>query len=151
MPRMSGFEFLKIVRVRLPHIPLIAKSGAYDLNAHFPSGLIADAAVPKGVFRFTELEQIAADSIRATTRENLPARGAAPVQVPVFKNQTGGELFSDSHAQNACEPFQSNLRKRFRWKHERRMAPSVQPPVRYFSPSLAAMLRKVIETTETVR
>jgi CheY-like chemotaxis protein len=47
MPRMSGFEFLSIVRCRFPEILTIAMSGACR-NDEFPPGVIADALYPKG-------------------------------------------------------------------------------------------------------
>jgi CheY-like chemotaxis protein len=47
MPRMSGFEFLTIVRQRFPHIATIAMSGEYVLGNHI--GVIkADAFWQKG-------------------------------------------------------------------------------------------------------
>jgi CheY-like chemotaxis protein len=71
MPRMSGFELLKIMCVRFPGIPLIAMSGAYDSNDHFPNRLMVDAVYPKGRCQPEELAQIVADLLRATpVREN---------------------------------------------------------------------------------
>lgn len=48
MPRMSGFEFLSIVRHRFPAIPVIAISGACDLKESLGGGVMADAFYPKG-------------------------------------------------------------------------------------------------------
>ena len=48
MPRMSGVEFLSVVRRRFPAIPVIAISGAYGLNESNASGVMADAFYPKG-------------------------------------------------------------------------------------------------------
>src|SRR5581483_12106124 len=42
MPKMSGFEFLSVVRRRFPSISVVASSGAYTSGA-VPSGVIADA------------------------------------------------------------------------------------------------------------
>jgi len=61
MPRMSGFEFLKIMCVRFPKIPLIGLSGVYDSNDHFPNRLMVDAVYPKGRCQPEELAQIVAD------------------------------------------------------------------------------------------
>lgn len=47
MPRMSGAEFLSVVRHRFPAIPVIAISGAYDMNEFSPAGVMADAFYPK--------------------------------------------------------------------------------------------------------
>ncbi len=46
MPGMSGFEFLSVVRRRLPGIYVIATSGAYSGNA-IPEGVAADAFYEK--------------------------------------------------------------------------------------------------------
>src|SRR6185437_6750185 len=42
MPKMSGFEFLSVVRRRFPQISVIASSGAYASSA-VPTGVLADA------------------------------------------------------------------------------------------------------------
>ena len=47
MPRMSGFEFLSIVRRRFPEILTVAMSGACR-GDELPPGVIADAFYPKG-------------------------------------------------------------------------------------------------------
>jgi CheY-like chemotaxis protein len=47
MPKMSGFEFLSVVRRRFPHISVIASSGAYARSA-VPTGVLADAFYAKG-------------------------------------------------------------------------------------------------------
>ncbi|HEX9111714.1 MAG TPA: response regulator [Terriglobales bacterium] len=46
MPRMSGFEFLAIVRERFPHIATIAVSGDYIASDN-PAGILADAFLQK--------------------------------------------------------------------------------------------------------
>src|SRR5678815_5645894 len=43
MPRMSGFEFLSVVRRRFPEVLVIAMSGAYTAGDAVPGGVIADA------------------------------------------------------------------------------------------------------------
>jgi CheY-like chemotaxis protein len=47
MPRMSGFELLKIVREKFPQIPVIAISGQY-VSDDLPEGLVADLFLQKG-------------------------------------------------------------------------------------------------------
>src|SRR5579859_5361608 len=47
MPKMSGFEFLSVVRRRFPKISVIASSGAYGSRA-VPTGVLADAFYAKG-------------------------------------------------------------------------------------------------------
>lgn len=54
MPRMSGFEFLAIVRERFPHIATIAVSGDY-ITGENPSGILADAFLQKGHYARKEL------------------------------------------------------------------------------------------------
>lgn len=56
MPRMSGFEFLAVVRKRFPHIATIAMSGEY-LTAADPSGIVADAFLQKGHYTLRQLFQ----------------------------------------------------------------------------------------------
>jgi len=48
MPRISGVEFLSVVRRRFPSLPAIAVSGAYDLSQSYAAGVMADAFYPKG-------------------------------------------------------------------------------------------------------
>jgi CheY-like chemotaxis protein len=47
MPKMSGFEFLSVVRRRFPKISVIASSGAYQSRV-VPTGVLADAFFAKG-------------------------------------------------------------------------------------------------------
>src|SRR5579859_3201637 len=47
MRKMSGFEFLSVVRRRFPKISVIASSGAYGSRA-VPTGVLADAFYAKG-------------------------------------------------------------------------------------------------------
>ena len=46
MPKMSGFEFLSVVRRRFPEISVIASSGAYGSRV-VPTGVLADAFYAK--------------------------------------------------------------------------------------------------------
>ncbi|MDD5542443.1 MAG: response regulator [Acidobacteriia bacterium] len=54
MPRMSGFEFLAVVRERFPSVPVIAISGEFMGN-QLPPGVLADAFLPKGGFTTDQL------------------------------------------------------------------------------------------------
>jgi len=56
MPRMSGFEFLEIVRARFPHIATIAVSERYIAGGN-PSGIVADAFLQKGSDAFKEISR----------------------------------------------------------------------------------------------
>lgn len=48
MPKMSGPEFLAVVRRRFPQIPVIAMSGLYRSEYAVPDGVIADVFYAKG-------------------------------------------------------------------------------------------------------
>jgi CheY-like chemotaxis protein len=69
MPRMSGFEFLAVVRQTFPHLPVIAISGEFEGN-ELPTGVFADAYLPKGGFTF--------DQLRTTVRELVSAPPRRP-------------------------------------------------------------------------
>lgn len=47
MPRMSGFEFLPVVRLRFPQIAIVAMSGDYQ-GDDVPLGVVADRFFAKG-------------------------------------------------------------------------------------------------------
>jgi CheY-like chemotaxis protein len=47
MPKMSGFEFLSVIRRRFPNVSVIASSGAYGSRV-VPTGVLADAFYAKG-------------------------------------------------------------------------------------------------------
>jgi len=71
MPRMSGLEFLNVVRRRFPQIPVIVISGvaANDM----PEGVAADVYFHKNGFGFEQLRQTISDLTR-----NPPLRTAPP-------------------------------------------------------------------------
>lgn len=82
MPRMSGFEFLAIVRKRFPHIATIAMSGEY-ITSYNPSMVLADVFLQKGQFALEDLFQevgklLAASPIRSEREKS----DMAPVFVP---------------------------------------------------------------------
>jgi CheY-like chemotaxis protein len=54
MPRMSGFEFLAVLRQRFPHIATIAMSGGYP-SGEMPTGILADVFLQKGIYTIREL------------------------------------------------------------------------------------------------
>src|SRR6476646_9695788 len=62
MPNMSGFEFLSVVRRRLPQIPTIAVSGEFHPPIE-PLGILADAFFPKP-FQREELQAEIAELLR---------------------------------------------------------------------------------------
>ena len=54
MPRMSGFEFLAVVRKRFPSVATVAMSGDY-ITADDASHILADAFFQKGNFNIADL------------------------------------------------------------------------------------------------
>jgi CheY-like chemotaxis protein len=68
MPRMSGFEFLSVVRRRFPHIPVIALSGDYAMTT-VPESVVADAFFQKSSYTPETLLKRVSDLI-----EQLPPR-----------------------------------------------------------------------------
>src|SRR5581483_375994 len=82
MPRMSGFEFLAIVRKRFPHIATIAMSGEYITGKH-PTGILADAFLQKGQYTNEELSQEIAKLLSASPiRSEREKSDIAPLFVP---------------------------------------------------------------------
>ncbi len=82
MPRMSGFEFLAVVRERFPHIATIAMSGGHS-SGEMPIGILADAFLQKGNYTIKELSQqveklLAASPLRSEKRKS----DVAPLFVP---------------------------------------------------------------------
>lgn len=82
MPRMTGFEFLAIVRERFPHIATITISGEYITGGN-PSGIVADAFLQKGRYTLKELScevarLLAASPIRSERKKSE----IAPLFVP---------------------------------------------------------------------
>jgi CheY-like chemotaxis protein len=82
MPRMSGFEFLTVVRERFPHIATIAMSGGHS-SGEMPIGIQADAFLQKGNYTIKELSQqvgklLAASPLRSEKRKS----DVAPLFVP---------------------------------------------------------------------
>ena len=82
MPRMSGFEFLALVRERFPHIATIAMSGGHS-SGEMPIGILADAFLQKGNYTIKELSRqvgklLAASPLRSEKRKS----DVAPLFVP---------------------------------------------------------------------
>ncbi len=80
MPRMSGFEFLSIVRRRFPEMPLIAMSGEF-LSASDPALGIADLFLCKGQYSPEQLIT-RVDDLLAHPPRRSPLH-APPMWVPV--------------------------------------------------------------------
>lgn len=83
MPRMSGFEFLSVVRRRFPQIPVIAVSGEFA-GPDVPHGVIADVFMEKGTYSPRDLVQKIAELLeRAPLRASSPKLQYAPVWIPL--------------------------------------------------------------------
>jgi CheY-like chemotaxis protein len=80
MPRMSGFEFLAVVRQRFPHIATIAMSGGYGPD-EIPSGVLADAFLQKGNYTIKELSHEVGKLLAASP---LRAEGKKADVAPLF-------------------------------------------------------------------
>ena len=82
MPRMTGFEFLAVVRQRFPHIATIAMSGGYS-SGELPAGILADAFLQKGNYTITELSHEVGKLLATSPLRSEGKKGAiAPLFVP---------------------------------------------------------------------
>jgi CheY-like chemotaxis protein len=82
MPRMSGFEFLSVVRRRFPKISVIASSGAYGSGV-VPTGVLADAFFAKGQADPHTLLSSVADLLQTSAaRAVAHQEESAPVWIP---------------------------------------------------------------------
>jgi CheY-like chemotaxis protein len=79
MPGMSGFEFLSVIRRRLPAIYVIATSGAYS-GSNVPNGIAADAFYEKasGLKTLLKIMEAAANTELSGQRDAFPI---APIWV----------------------------------------------------------------------
>ena len=85
MPRMSGLEFLAVVRRRFPSIPAIAISGAYQSTDDCPAGVMADAFYPKARCHPDELMRTAGELLRTPTSRATNYRQCHPPPVQVAR------------------------------------------------------------------
>jgi CheY-like chemotaxis protein len=82
MPKMSGFEFLSVVRRRFPKISVIASSGAYESRA-VPTGVLADAFYAKGQEHPETILGLVAELIERSAAGVRPHQDeTAPVWIP---------------------------------------------------------------------
>lgn len=82
MPRMTGFEFLAIVRQRFPHIATIAMSGGYS-PGEMPAGILADAFLQKGNYTIKEISHEVGKLLAASPLRSEGKRSdIAPLFVP---------------------------------------------------------------------
>jgi CheY-like chemotaxis protein len=92
MPGMSGYEFLKLVRLRLPEIPLIAMSSAFAGNA-VPPGVVADAFYNKDADLSTLIRMV--DAMAPMERQPSPPQPGAldAVWIPGNTPNAAGEVY----------------------------------------------------------
>lgn len=110
MPRMSGFEFLSVVRRRFPQIPVLAVSGAYQEGCAMPGGVIADAFYAKGQSHPGALLSTVADLIRTSAaREAAHLREAAPVWIPRNGKDSNGTPYIVLTCTECLRSFPLNL------------------------------------------
>jgi CheY-like chemotaxis protein len=76
MPRMLGFELLKIVRERFPRLPCIAVSGEFS-GDEIPPSVLADAFVPKGGCYIEPLKTKITQLLLAVAISNISSTRAA--------------------------------------------------------------------------
>lgn len=99
MPRMSGFEFLSVVRRRFPQVLVVASSGSYRSGEAVPGGVVADAFYAKGADNVPEL----LTSVAQLLRTALPV---TPVYqrhaVPVWVSQNGRKPNGMPFVQLSC-------------------------------------------------
>jgi len=94
MPKMSGFEFLSVVRRRFPEIPVLAMSGAYQCGDHVPGGVIADAFCSKGAIQVNQLLQTVGNLIQKSAERAINHhRQAAPIWIPRNGKDSNGVPF----------------------------------------------------------
>ena len=86
MPRMSGVEFLSVVRHRFPAIPVLAISGAFDIEEFSPAGVMADAFYPKSRCHPDELMKTVRDLMYQQLSRPTNYRPCDPPKVQVARN-----------------------------------------------------------------
>ena len=80
MPRMSGIEFISVVRRRFPSLPVIALSGS--IPCEFPAEAQPDVWFEKGALQVHSLLQAVHDLVRKTPDfGNLPQVVTAPIRI----------------------------------------------------------------------
>ena len=121
MPRMSGVEFLLVVRRRFPAIPVIAISGASDMKEFLPAEVMADAFYPKCRCQPDELMRTVSDLM------HLPLARPTnyhPVHPP--KVQTARRI-QDGSGSRAWHLTCTDCLRAFSWTGEEMNVREIQP------------------------
>jgi len=90
LPRMSGFEFLSLVRRRFPEVRVMAMSGAF-LGDSVPGGVLADAFYSKGQSPKTFLSNVAT-LLRSPAPKRREEKMAA-VWIPLKERDSEGNQY----------------------------------------------------------
>lgn len=90
MPRMSGVEFLSVVRHRFPAIPVLAISGSFDTEEFSPAGVMADAFYPKSRCHPDELMQTIHELMYRQLNRPTNYHPCHPPKVQKARNLQGG-------------------------------------------------------------
>ena len=79
MPRMSGVEFVSVVRRRFPSIPVVILSGS--VSCELPEEAKPDVWFEKGALQVPELLKVIGDLVRKTPeRANFPQVATTPIR-----------------------------------------------------------------------
>ena len=89
MPRMSGFEFLSVVRRRFPEVLTLAMSGAQG-GEELPPGVIADRFYYKGAQPHMFLRTLKELLRTGVTRSSTDHSHVAPARIPRNGNDSQG-------------------------------------------------------------
>src|ERR1019366_4765871 len=82
MPRMAGWEFMRVVRRRFPTIPIVALSGSIPIE--FPAEAKPDRWFEKRIDQFPQLVQAVNDLARETPDDvSLPQVVSSPVRTHI--------------------------------------------------------------------
>jgi len=109
MPKMSGFEFLSVVRRRFPKISVVASSGAYGSRA-VPTGVLADAFYAKGYEHpDTLLNSVAALIHTSAEQASAHQSGSAPVWIPRNGKDSNGIPYIEITCTECLRSFPLNV------------------------------------------
>ncbi|HMJ23475.1 MAG TPA: response regulator [Terriglobales bacterium] len=111
MPKMSGFEFLSVVRRRFPTISVIASSGAYGSRV-VPTGVLADDFFAKGQEHIHTLVKMVDDLIQmSAARAVAHQKEPAPVWIPRNGKDSNGVPYIVITCTECLRSFPLNVTK----------------------------------------
>ncbi len=133
MPLMSGFEFLAVVRLRFPAIPVIAMSGDYSASDRFPGGLIADAFYAKRMCPPEELLQAVARLVHTRIARAATQRQPASIQMPRYGRDFKGVPFGLLTCTECLRSFSLSIPQEVNPNTQEARCKFCATPVRYVS------------------